>query len=90
MERITVLIVNMLKKTVKSPTCFKVPLHPHTLGIAYRRHNVEGVSSEPLREGDGGHLTQGGGGVPVDQVGVGWVSTILNGAVVTWLKRALY
>ena len=82
--------MNVLKRTVKSPTCFKAPLHPYTLGIAYRRHNVEGVSSEPLREGDGGCLTLGGGGVPVDQVGVGWVCTIVNVAVVPWLKCALH
>ena len=39
------------------------------------------------REGDGCHLTMGGGGVPVDQVGVGWVCTIVNGASVSWLKE---
>ena len=33
----------------------------------------------------------GGGGVPVDQVGVGWVCAIVNGAVVSWPKKcALY
>ena len=55
-----------------------------------RRHNVEGVSSEPLRECDSGLSTQGGGGVPVNQVGVGWVCTIVNGAGVPWLKCALH
>ena len=81
-----------MKTTMKLSTCFKAPLHPHTcaLGAAHCRHNVEDVSSEPLREGDGCHLTLGGGGVPVDQVGVGWVCTIVNGAGVLWLKCALH
>ena len=53
-------------------TCLKSPSYPHTLGAALCRHNivVGGVSSEPLREGDGGHSTLGGGGVPVDQIGM--------------------
>ena len=57
------------------------------MGVAFCRHNVVvgGVSSEPLREVDGRHPTLGGGGVPVDQVGVGWVCTIGNGAVIHWL-----
>ena len=68
-------------------TCMECPSYPHTLGVALCRYNVVvgSVSSEPLREGDGGHLIQGGGGVPVDQVGVGWVSTIFNGTGVPWL-----
>ena len=68
-------------------TCLECPSYPHTLGAALCRHNVVvgGVSSEPLREGDGGHSTLGGGGVPVDQVGVGWVCTIVNGVGVPWL-----
>ena len=59
---------------------------------AHCRHSVVvgGVSSEPLRERDGGHSTLGGGGVPVDQVGVGWVCTIVNSAGVLWLKCALH
>ena len=36
-------------------------------------------------------MTLGGGSVPVDQVGVGWVCTIVNGTGVPWLKeRALH
>ena len=59
---------------------------------AHYRHNVVvgGVPSEPLRESDGCHSTLGGGGVPVDQVGVGWVCTIVNSAGVLWLKCALH
>ena len=71
----------------------KLPLHPYTLGGALCRHSVVvgGVSSQPLREADGGSSIQGGGGIPVDQVGVRWVRTIVNGAVVPWLKKcALY
>ena len=68
-------------------TCLESPLYPHTLGAAHCRHSVVvgGVSSEPLRERDSSHSTLGGGGVPVDQVGVGWVCTIVNGAGVPWL-----
>jgi len=68
-------------------TCLESPLHPLTMRAAHCRHNVVvgGVSSEPLRECDGCHSTLGGGGVPVDQVGVGWVCTIVNGAGVPWL-----
>ena len=73
-------------------TCLESPPFPHTLGAAHYRHSVVvgGVSSEPLRESDGGHSTLGGGGVPVDQVGVGWVCTIVNSAGVSWLKCALH
>ena len=39
---------------------------------------------EILGEGNCGHLTQGGGGVTVDKVGVRWVCTIDNGARVPW------
>ena len=73
------------KNCTKLSTCFKAPLHPHTLGAAHCRHNVEGVSSEPLREGDGGYSTQSGGVVLIDQVGVGWVCTIVNGTGIPWL-----
>ena len=68
------------------------PSYPHTLGAAHCRHNVVvgGVSSESLRECDGGHSTEGGGRVAVDQVGVGWVCTIVNNAGVSWLKCALH
>ena len=54
----------------------------------HHRHNVVvgGVSSEPLREGNDDHSTRGGGGVLVDQVGIGWVCTIVNGASVSWLQ----
>ena len=38
-----------------------------------------------MRKGDGGPSTRGGGAVTVDQVGVGWVCTIVNGASVPWL-----
>ena len=71
------------------PTYSKPPPYPHTLRTAHCRHNVVvgGVSSELLREGNGGHSTQCGGGVPVDQVSVGWVCTIVNGAGVPWLKE---
>ena len=75
------------KNCTKLSTCFKAPLHLHTLGAAHCRHNVEGVSSEPLRECDSGLSTQGGGGVPVNQVGVGWVRTVVNGAGVPWLEK---
>ena len=59
---------------------------------AHCRHNVVvgGVPSEPLRECDSSHSTLGGGGVPVDQVGVGWICTIVNSAGVPWLKCALH
>ena len=68
-------------------TCLESPPFPHTMRAAHYRHNVVvgGVSSEPLRERDSSHSTLGGGGVPVDQVGVGWVCIIVNGAVVPWL-----
>ena len=71
------------------PTWLESPPHSHTTGVALCRHNVvvSGVSSEPLREGDGGPLAQGVGGVPVDQVGIGRVCTIVNGAVVPWLEN---
>ena len=70
----------------------KSPPHPHTLGAAPCRHNVVvgDVSSEFLREGDDGRSTLGGRGVPVVQVGVGWVCTIVNGVVKPWLKYALH
>ena len=63
--------------------------YPHTLGAAHCRHNVvvSGVSSETLGEVDGGCSIQCGGGVPVNQVGVGWVCTIGNGAGVPWLEK---
>ena len=56
---------------------------------AHYRHSVVvgGVPSKSLRECDGSHSTLGGGGVPVDQVGVGWVCTIVNGAGIPWLKN---
>ena len=68
-------------------TCLESPSYPHTMRAAHCRHNVVvgGVPSEPLREGDGGLSTLGGSGVPIDQVGVGWVCTIVNGAGVLWL-----
>ena len=68
------------------PTCLKPSSHPHTMGVAFCRHNVVvGVSSEHLREIDDCHSTLGVGGVPVHQVSVGWVCTIGNGAVIHWL-----
>ena len=70
-------------------TCLKLPLHLHTLRAVLCRHNVivGGVSSEFLRESDGGHSTLGGGGIPVDQVGEGWVCTIVNGTGISWLNK---
>ena len=70
-------------------TYLKSPLNPHTLCSVLHRHDVVvgGVCSEHLREGDGGLSTKGGGGVPVDQVGVGWVCTIVNSAGIFWLKN---
>ena len=75
-----------------SSTCLESPWYPHTLGAAHCRHNVVVgcISSESLRKCDGCHSTEGGGGVTVDQVGVGWVCTIVNGAGVPWLKSALH
>jgi len=68
-------------------TCSKPPPYSHTLGAALCRHSVVvvNVCSKLLREGDVGHSTPGGGGIPVVQVDVGWVCTILDGAVVHWL-----
>ena len=70
-------------------TYLKPPLNPHTLSSVLHRHNivVSGVRSKPLREGNGGSSIWGGGGVSVEQVSVGWVCTILNGAGVPWLKN---
>ena len=70
-------------------TYLKSPLNPHTRCSVLHRHDVVvgGVCSERLREGDGDHSTLGGGGVTVDQVGVGWVCTIVNSAGVPWLKN---
>ena len=77
---------------VYPPTCSECPTQPHTLGSTLCRHNevVISVSLEVLREGDGGHSALSGGGVPVDQVGVRWVCTIVNGASVHWLKNAIH
>ena len=77
---------------VQIHTRSKSPQHPHTLGGALCRHNivVSGISSYLPREGDDCHLTLGGGGVPVVQVNVGWIRTIVNGAVIPWLKYALH
>ena len=59
---------------------------------AHYRHSVVvgGVPFKSLRECDGCRSTEGGGHVPKDQVGVGWVCTIVNGAGVPWLKSALH
>ena len=69
------------------PTYSKPPLHSNALGVSHCRHVVvvSGACYEPLWKCDGGHLTLGGGSVSVDQVGVGWVCTIVNGAGVPWL-----
>ena len=58
--------------------------------VAFCRRNivVSGVISESLREGDGGCSTQGGGSVLIHEVGVGWVCTIVNVAVIHWMKCA--
>ena len=71
------------------PTCLKFPLHSHTVGAALCRHIVVvgGVSSKPLREDGVCPLAQGGGSVSIDWVSVGWVCTIVNGAVVLLLKK---
>ena len=76
-----------LSTKVRKHTCLKSPPHLHTLEVALCRHNVVvgGISFYLLREGDGGHSTLCGRGVPVVQVSVGWVRTILNGAVIPWL-----
>ena len=68
-------------------TCLEFPMYPHTEGVALHRYNIVVcyISSELLWKGDGGCSTQSGGSVPVDQVGVGWVCTIVNGAGVPWL-----
>ena len=73
-------------------TCLESPPFPHTMGAAHCRHNVVvgGVPSKSLRECDGCHSTEGEGRVPVDQVDVGWVCTIVNGASILWLKCALH
>ena len=80
-------LVTYIKALV--PTWLESPLHSHTTRVALCRYNVVvgGVSSEALRESDSGCLTLGGGGIPVEQVGVGWVSTIVNAAGVFWLKN---
>jgi len=67
-------------------------MHSLTLGTTVCRHNkvVSGTSLEVLGEGNDGHLTQGGGGISIDQVGVRWVCTIVNGAGIPWFKRALH
>ena len=66
---------------------YETPSYPHTLGVALCRYGVVigGVSSESMRESNGCHSTLGEGGVPVDQVGVGWYRPIVNGAGVPWL-----
>ena len=71
-------------------TSFKSPTNPDTMRVAFCRHNivVSSVISESLRESDGGCLTQGGGSIFMDQVGVGWVCTIVNAAIVHWMKCA--
>ena len=68
-------------------TCLESPSYPLTMRAAHYRHSVVvgGVPSEPLRESDGCQSTLGGSGVPIDEVGVGWVCTIVNGAGVPWL-----
>ena len=73
-------------------TCLESAPHSHTLRAACCRHNVVVccVSSEPLREVDGSYSTLGGGRVPVHQVDVGWVCTIVNGTGVPRLKSALH
>ena len=70
-------------------TCLKPPLHPHTSGSTISSHNVivGDVSSDPLRKINGGHLANCQGGVPVVQVGVGWVCTIGNGTVIPLLTQ---
>ena len=71
------------------PTCSKTPPNPHTQRVSFCRHNVVvgTVSYEPLRESDVSLSTWDIGGVPVDQVGIGLVRTIVNGAGVLSLKE---
>ena len=71
-------------------TCSESPSHLHTLVSALCRHNVVvvGVSFQLLSEGGGGILIHCGQGVLISQVGVGWVCTILNSAVIPSLKNA--
>ena len=56
--------------------------------VAFCRHIIVvcGAISEPLGEGDGGYLTQGGESVLIDHIGVGWVCTIVNALVVHWMQ----
>ena len=63
--------------------------HLHTLGTALCRHNVVvvSVSFELLSEGDGDILIHCIQGVLISQVGVGWVCTILNSAVIPSHKK---
>ena len=70
-------------------TCSKPSTDPHTLGAAHCSDNVVvgSVSSELLREDNSSDSILGGGSVPVVQVGVEWVCTIVNDAVVDWLNK---
>ena len=71
------------------PTYLKTPPNPHTQRVSFCRHNVVvgGVFFELLREADGCHSTWDVRGVPIDQIGVGWVCTIVNGTCVFSLKE---
>lgn len=77
---------------VYPPTSSECPTHSLTPQGLICRHNkvISGVPLDLLREGDGGHSTLGSGGITVDEVGVIWISTIVNGAGVPWLKHALH
>ena len=70
-------------------TCLEFPMYPHTEGVAFHRYNIVVcyISSELLWKGDGSCSQEGGGSVPVDKVGVGWVYTIVNGAGIPWLEK---
>jgi len=88
------LVHNLCQRNTKvyPPTCSECPTHSLTPQGIICRHNkvISGVPLDLLREGDGGHSTLGGGGITIDQVGVRWISTIVNGAGVPWLKHALH
>ena len=64
-------------------------MYPQAYRVAFHRYNIVVcyISSELLRKGDGGGSIEGRGGVTVDQVGVGWVCTIVNGAGIPWLEK---
>lgn len=76
---------------IQVPTRSESPTDSFTLGGSHSRHNVVVCGSflKVPREGDGDGLSLCcRGGITVDQVGIKWVCTIVNGAAVPWLKCA--